>query len=89
MAVSKCPGCGGSQLFRSMHNTPARSVLGPDLLPKLSPGMFRAVVCKDCGLMSLFASIVDRQSLSEPEWELVSQDDPSSRSLGLTKPANE
>ena len=48
--------------------------------------MFRAVVCKDCGLMSLFASIVDRQSVSEPEWALVPEDAPSGRPLGLNKP---
>jgi hypothetical protein len=86
MAVSKCPSCGGSQLFRSKHSTAARGLLGPDLLPRSSPGKFRAMVCKDCGLVSLFASLLDRKSLGGPEWELVSSDGLSSRPLGLDKP---
>ena len=86
MAVSKCPSCGGSQLFRSKHSAPFRGRFGPDLLPGLTPGTFRVVVCKDCGLTSLFASVLDRQSLVGPEWEVVSADGLSSRPLGLDKP---
>lgn len=41
MMVSKCPNCGGSDLYRSVQTTPASGLFGPNLLPKLSPGWFR------------------------------------------------
>ena len=82
MMVSKCPNCGGSDLYRSVQTTPANGMFGPNLLPKLSSGRFRVVVCKDCGLTRLFASTVDTQALSSREWERVSED-VSSHPLGL------
>ena len=85
MVFMKCPSCGGSDLYRSAQNTPATGLFGPSLLPKLSPGRFRVVVCKDCGLTSLFASTSDVQGLSGPEWERM-VDGVSSRPLGLEKP---
>jgi predicted nucleic-acid-binding Zn-ribbon protein len=85
MAFTKCPNCGGSRLYRSAQNTPANGLFGPNLLPKLSPGRFRVVVCKDCGLTSLFASVVDIEGLSAPEWEPM-VDGISARPLGLAEP---
>ena len=82
MAFRKCPSCGGSDLYRSVQNTPAKGLFGPDLLPKSSPGRLRVVVCKDCGLMSLFASTSDIRGLSAAEWEPMI-DGVSSRPLGL------
>jgi predicted nucleic-acid-binding Zn-ribbon protein len=85
MTVSKCPNCGGSDLYRSAQSTPASGMFGPNLLPALSPGRFRVVVCKDCGLTNFFASNVDRQSLHGPEWERL-YGGVSSRPLGLEGP---
>ena len=85
MAFVKCPSCGGSDLYRSAQNTPAKGLFGPDLLPKSSPGRFRVVVCKGCGLMSLFASTSDIQGLSGPGWEPMI-DGVSSRPIGLGEP---
>ncbi len=85
MAFRKCPSCGGSRMYRSAHNTPANGVLGPHLLPTLSQGQFRVVVCKDCGLMSLFASLMDTEVLTAPEWEPIT-DGISNRPLGLSEP---
>ena len=48
MTVSKCPNCGGSDLYRSEQSTPASGMFGPNLLAALSPGRLRVVVCKDC-----------------------------------------
>ena len=82
MAFIKCPSCGGSDLYRSAQNSPANGLFGPNLLPKSSPGRVRVVVCKGCGLMSLFASTSDIQGLSAPEWERMI-DGVSSRPIGL------
>ena len=71
MTVSKCPNCGSSDLYRSVHETSANGGFGPRLLPELSWGRFRVVVCKDCGLTRLFASTLDTQALSGPGWESV------------------
>jgi predicted nucleic-acid-binding Zn-ribbon protein len=71
MASTKCPSCGGSRLYRSAQNTSAIGHLGPNLLPGLSPGLFRVVVCKDCGLTSFFASDLDLGGLRAPEWEPI------------------
>ena len=72
MTVSTCPNCGSSQVYRCVHETSASGGFGPNLLPELSWARFRVVVCKDCGLTRLFASAVDRQALSSPGWERVS-----------------
>ena len=85
MAFRKCSCCGGSRLYRSAQYTPANGALGPVLLPELSPGMFRVVVCKDCGLTNLFASMLDIEGLSAPEWEPM-VDGISNRPLGLAEP---
>jgi predicted nucleic-acid-binding Zn-ribbon protein len=82
MRISKCPSCGGSDLYCSARNTPANGLFGPNLLPKSSPGRFRVVVCKDCGLTSLFASVVDTQALGGPSWERLVEG-VSNRPLGL------
>jgi hypothetical protein len=85
MAFAKCPSCGGSRLYRSAQNTPAKGLLGPNLLPHLDPGWFRVVVCKDCGLTSLFASLSDTEALRAPEWEPM-VGGISNRPLGLAEP---
>jgi hypothetical protein len=82
MAFTKCPSCGGSDLYRSAQNIPANGGFGPNLLPNSSPGRVRVVICKTCGLMSLFASTSDIQALSGPHWERM-VDGVSSRPLGL------
>lgn len=71
MKVSNCPNCGGADLYRSVRSTSANGPLGPHLLPDSSPGHLRVVVCRNCGLMRLFASSLDLQSLSSREWERV------------------
>jgi predicted nucleic-acid-binding Zn-ribbon protein len=81
MIVSPCPNCGGSDQYLSRKNTPANGVFGPRLLPTASPGRFRIVVCKDCGLTRLFASIVDTQGLKSRDWERVSEQ--PTRPLGI------
>ena len=85
MPFTKCPSCGGSRLYRSAQHTDASGMLGPNLLPKSSPGRFRVVVCKDCGLMSLFARMLDIEGLRAPEWEPMG-DGISNRPLGLAEP---
>ena len=82
ITVPKCPSCGGTDLYRSAESTPASGILGPDLLPKLSRGRFRVVVCHSCGLMSLFASLVNTQGLRSPDWERISEVGPN-HPLGL------
>jgi predicted nucleic-acid-binding Zn-ribbon protein len=69
--MTKCPNCGGQELYRSTGTTPARGLFGPDLLPESAAGRFRVVVCKDCGMTTLFASALDTQALSRPGWEKV------------------
>lgn len=80
MSVVRCPDCGGSDLYRSAQNTSANGLGGPFLLPHLSPGRFRVVVCKDCGLTRFYASTVDIQTLPRDGWEHVAQ---SGGPLGL------
>jgi predicted nucleic-acid-binding Zn-ribbon protein len=82
MAFSKCPSCGGSRLYRSAQHTNANGGIGANLLPNLSPGLFRVVVCKDCGLTNLFASALDLEVLRPPEWEPM-DDGISARTHGL------
>ena len=81
MMISTCPNCQGKNLFASSHNTPANSLF-MQLLPKSTPGRFRVVVCKDCGLTSLFASMLDVQDLRAPHWEKI-EDGVLGRPLGL------
>jgi len=84
MTISPCPNCAGSNLYRSVHTTPATGLFGPNLLPKLPMGRFRVIVCKDCGLTRLFASSINTEALGGPGWERVT-DEPSGP-LGLTRP---
>jgi predicted nucleic-acid-binding Zn-ribbon protein len=69
MTISKCPNCGGSNQY-ARAQVPANGAFGPHLLPKLRPGRFYIVICKDCGLTRFFASRVDTQSLSN-KWKRV------------------
>ena len=82
MAAAKCPDCGGFDLYRSKQNTPANGLFGAVLLPHSSPGRFRVVVCKDCGLTRFYASTVDTRQLPSNDWEPLSQ---PSRPLGLSQ----
>ena len=82
MKHSRCSSCGGEDLYVSPESAAANGLLGPNLLPKLGPGRFRIVVCKDCGLTQMFASMLDRQALGGAGWERLA-DGLSSRPLGL------
>jgi len=84
MSLTKCPECGGSELYRSDRETPANG-FSVRLLPNLPWGRVRVVVCKDCGLTRFFASHVDLQALSGSSWERVNADAPS-QPLGLNTP---
>ncbi len=82
MTNSKCPECGGANLYRSVATTSAKGWFGPDLLPKLDWGQLRVVVCSDCGLTRLYASNPDRQALSVSAWERIAE---GAGPLGITR----
>lgn len=71
MTPSKCPNCGHSEFYRRA-NVRASGV-SARLLPNLMPGLFDVLLCKDCGLIRLFASHADRQA-AEAKWESVSSE---------------
>jgi len=79
MTASKCPNCGGVEFYRRVNAIANGWVVR--LLPKLMPGRFEIVMCKDCGLTRFFASHEDRRDASS-KWERVSSDAPD-RPLGL------
>jgi predicted nucleic-acid-binding Zn-ribbon protein len=77
--LSPCPNCGSRTLYAGPAMVSGAGH-GPDLLAGLR-GFFRrarfvTVVCRDCGLMRLFASAEDRQRLSESsQWKTVTPSD--------------
>jgi len=62
----KCPHCDGTSLFEAQAC--ARGGQGPDLLPGLGGfwqgGMFRVVVCSECGATQFFADEKSRGELA-------------------------
>lgn len=80
MQTTTCSNCGGSEHYATGDSTPANGVVGPHLLPKLSMGRFRVVVCVDCGLTRFFVTRGDLQALkASSAWSRVEP----SRPLGL------
>jgi predicted nucleic-acid-binding Zn-ribbon protein len=77
MADGKCPNCGSEELYRYV-NTPANGWV-IRLLPKVTPGYFTVILCRDCGLTRFFAGQVDRERASAI-WERL---DAAHRPLGL------
>jgi hypothetical protein len=65
--LSPCPNCGSRALFKS-REVAAASQHGPNLLPGLGSflrwGRMNIVVCRDCGLMRLFANPDARAKLA-------------------------
>ncbi len=68
--LSPCPNCGSRTLYRS-EEVEATSTHGPNILPWLGRLFHRArmslVLCKDCGLVRVFATPEARAKVSESE----------------------
>ena len=66
--LSPCPNCGSRALYRS-EDVEATSAHGPNILPWLGRFLHRArmslVLCRDCGLVRLFAGAEARAKVSE------------------------
>jgi predicted RNA-binding Zn-ribbon protein involved in translation (DUF1610 family) len=66
--LSPCPNCGNRALYRS-QNVEATSTHGPNNLPGLGRFLHRArmslVLCRDCGLVRIFADAEARAKVSE------------------------
>jgi len=62
----KCPHCGSTSLYEAQANARGQ---GLDLLPGLGgfwkSGMFRVVVCSECGATQFFADEKSRAELSQ------------------------
>jgi predicted nucleic-acid-binding Zn-ribbon protein len=74
MNVSPCPGCGGSDLYRTVRPVAAGGGHAPNYLPGLGPWWrserFVLVLCKSCGLTRFFARPEATAKVSESEkWE--------------------
>jgi predicted nucleic-acid-binding Zn-ribbon protein len=73
--MKPCPECGSDKVYRYKKNVDALGGYGPDLLPKLSGGIFSPakllpVVCLDCGYMRLYASKEARYKLETSDhWQ--------------------
>lgn len=75
MKTSPCPNCDGKSLYQSSEVC-ATGPYGPNLLPGLGgifkSAKFHAIVCRDCGLMRLFASREAMEKLAESrKWKQV------------------
>jgi len=59
--MKTCPECESTNCYRYDEAVPAVGAGGPDLLPKLSSGLFKLpkmtpVVCGDCGLVRYYVA---------------------------------
>lgn len=59
--MNECPECESKNCYRPKNEVAAVGAGGPDLLPKLSSGMFKLpkmtpIVCGDCGLIRFYAA---------------------------------
>jgi hypothetical protein len=73
-AVGPCPNCGGRTLYRGPETSSGGE--GPSYLPGLGgflrSARFTLVLCRDCGLMRLFAAPEARAKLKESsKWKPV------------------
>jgi hypothetical protein len=66
--LSPCPNCDSRALYQS-QDVEATSTHGPNILPWLGRFLHRArmslVLCRDCGLVRIFADAEARAKLSE------------------------
>jgi predicted nucleic-acid-binding Zn-ribbon protein len=75
MKISRCPNCGGGNLYRSKPVS-AGGGHAPNYLPGLGrlfmSERFHLVLCKDCGLTRFFARREATEKVAESEkWERV------------------
>lgn len=59
--MKPCPECNSNKVFRYKKAIDSQGGYGPDLLPKLAPGLFSTakflpVVCGECGYVRFYAS---------------------------------
>lgn len=69
-----CPACGGKDLYVTAKLIPGGGGYAPDLLPGLHrwfrPGVFRAVLCADCGMHRMFAEPEAREAVrTSKKWK--------------------
>lgn len=75
--MKPCPECNSDRVYRYKKPVPAATGEGPNLLPKLNPGMlsspkFLPVVCAECGYARYYASEETRSKLETSEhWSQV------------------
>ena len=74
MAISACPNCESSRLYKTKQPVASGGGHSPNLLPGLgrfwSTQKFDVVVCQDCGLMRFFARPEARAKLqSSTKWQ--------------------
>jgi predicted nucleic-acid-binding Zn-ribbon protein len=75
--MKPCPECQSNNIYRYKKYIDATGAYGPDLLPKLAPGMFSSakilpVVCIDCGYVRFYADKESRYNLQDSKhWEHV------------------
>ena len=70
--MKPCPECHSDKVYRYKDFVDAQGGYGPDLLPKLAPGIFKTskilpVVCVECGYVRFFASKEARYNLESSE----------------------
>ena len=63
---NKCPECGSQELY-AHGNVSLRGGQGPNLLPELGSFLFgpsaTVVLCRDCGLVRIYADEKERKKL--------------------------
>jgi predicted nucleic-acid-binding Zn-ribbon protein len=68
--LSPCPNCGSRSIYRS-EEVEATSTHGPNILPWLGRLFHRArmslLLCRDCGLVRVFADAEARTKVSQSE----------------------
>ena len=74
--MGPCPECDSENIYRYKKEIDALGGSGPDLLPKLSSGIFKGakflpVVCRECGYVRFYASEDARTQLENSSWTKV------------------
>ncbi len=73
--MKPCPECGSDNVYRYKKTVDAEGAYGPNLLPKLAPGIFTTakllpVVCVECGYIRLFAAKETRHNIeASKHWQ--------------------
>ena len=73
-SMKPCPECQSNNVYRYEKYVEAEGPYGPNLLPKLAPGLFSTtkllpVVCVECGYMRFFAAKEARHNIeSSKHW---------------------